>query len=32
MFDEIIEGEDGVGDWALDELNIAHDCFLRDAG
>lgn len=30
MFDKSIEREDRVGDWALDEQDIAHDCFLRN--
>jgi two-component system sensor histidine kinase KdpD len=32
MFDKSIEREDRIGDWALDEQTIAHDCFLRNVG
>jgi two-component system sensor histidine kinase KdpD len=32
MFDKSSERQDRLGDWALDEQNIALDCFLRNVG
>jgi two-component system sensor histidine kinase KdpD len=32
MFDRSTERQERVGDWASDELDIAHDCFLRNVG